>query len=90
MLRLIALLLLLWKIKILILRVREVRWRSWLEWTTEKKLGRKQGSELHVESGTRCLQVILAMLLGHCLRIYRRNVCTSRMPISISSHRDLI
>ena len=90
MLLLITLLLLLRKVKGLILRIHKVGWGSGLEWAAEEQLRRKQGSELHVEGGTRGLQIILAMLLGHGLRIYRRNIGPARVPIPISTHRHLV
>lgn len=90
MLLLVILLLRLRKVKALILRIRKVGGCSGLEWTAEEELRRKQGSELHVECSARGLQIIVVVLLGHCLCIYRRNVCPARMPIPIPTHRHLV
>jgi hypothetical protein len=52
-------------------------------------LGWEQGGELHIERGSRRLHIILALLI-HRLCIYRRNVNSATVPISISAHRELI
>jgi hypothetical protein len=52
-------------------------------------LGWKQRSELHVEPRSWCCHVILPLLI-HRLRIDRRNVRSSRVSVSISTHREVI
>jgi hypothetical protein len=48
----------------------------------------EQRGELHVEPRSRSLHIILTLLHGLC--VYGRNVCSSRMSITISTHRELI
>jgi hypothetical protein len=48
-------------------------------------LGWEQRCELHVEPRSRCCHVILPLLI-HRLRVDRRNVRSTRMSVSISTH----
>lgn len=88
LLLLIMLLLLLLELVVLELRASECSGRPWLEGGSKEKLGWEQRGELHVEPRSRSLHVILTLLHGLC--VYGRNVCSSRMSISISTHRELI
>lgn len=67
----------------------ECSWCAWLERGSKEELGRKQGSELHIESGTGSSHIVLTLLV-HGLGVDGGDVRSSRMSVAITAHRKLV